>query len=380
MVEESMPNSDSSAENKKKVPGVKKSTASKKNKKATAISAGVPTAKAAVKPAASKSTRSVKSKTVLKNQKSRPGGTTRKKTDMKEILFRKFEKWVPKELFRAESTRKASEGGDSRSSVSGKDEHEAARIRKLLFKKFDLGTSEPEASESAGFSSRPSPSATETPPFAKPEIPKTRTSDPMAITLKLMLIGFALLMALVIKVSASNRSNYYIRPADSGVEIWRGIFAPMGSERLLNLTYAEPPASVRSSYTKEEVSRYVYDHYVQRADELLQGRGTPDLELVKSYLAAATPYSLTDAQRGLIRSRLNSIDRLVLIIKADAAAAKSTLADYEAALTYLKQAQTLDAGGTESSLIRQKIEAVDSAIAAIKKEQAVVQKPASPSR
>jgi hypothetical protein len=314
-----------------------------------------PKAKTVSKAGTKKTTKAAKPRAGTQKSKAPAQG---KKVDEKSLLFRKFDSWQPDELFRPKAAPKPPQNQMSPPFVSADNEAEMTRIRGLLFKKFDLETTS--AGREPGVETPP-------PPPASPSV-MPKGSDPMGTTIKFVLIGFVLIMALVVKVSATNHANYYIKPTKTGVEIWRGIFAPMGQQRLINLENAEIPESARPSYSKEEIYPFIFTHYIKQADVLLEKPGMPDFEGIKSYLNQSMPYAMTEKDRRLATARLNNIDQMIFLIKADVAASKETLADYDAALEYLRQAQALDVDGSKSVLIKEKVDAVESARAALEKE------------
>jgi len=147
---------------------------------------------------------------------------------------------------------------------------------------------------------------------------------------------------------------------------------------------AQAPESLQTVYSKKEVYPFVFDHYVKNADELLGKPGMPDFERIKAYLNKAVPYAATKKHRKLITARLNNIDQMILLIKADVAGSKETIEDYEAALEHLKQAAALDVDGSKSALIKEKVAAVESSKAGleqkIEQEQKAVEEATPPAK
>jgi len=352
----------------KKASAPKKASATKKTsapKKTASKTTQTPKAKAVAKKGSSKTPKAAKPKVTAKKAKA---PARKKKLTTKELLFKKFDVWKPDELFRPAAAVRSSTGFTAPPLVSSDDEAEVSRIRKLLFKTFDL--SEPDADAPP-------------PPISTPPLMEKR-SDPMATMIKYALIGFALLVALVVKVSVSNRANYYIEPAKTGVEIRQGIFAPIGQERFLLLEDAQAPESLQTVYSKKAVYPFVFNHYVKNADKLLEKPGMPDFEGIKAYLNKAVPYAVTEKHHKLVTARLNNIDQMILLIKADVAASKETIADHEAALEYLKQAEALDVDESKSALIKEKVAAVESSKAGleqkIEQEQKAVEEATPPAK
>jgi hypothetical protein len=353
----------------KKAADKKKTTTKKTDVKSSTGSTATktPKIKAASKGSAAETTQAA---TSGKTAKQTTPSTRRKNVAPKDLIFKKFDTWTPDKIFRLEPTQKSREDFTSPPFVSGKNAAEVDRIKKLLFKKFDLTASSEAANEhkKAGVSDSKSAET----PITFPAGPKQ--TDPVATTLKFLILGIALLIALTIKVSISNRANYYLIPMKAGIEIWQGIFAPMGRERLFTLPDAEAPESIQGTYTKQQIYPFVFNYYVKKADELLGKPGMPDFEGIKIYLNKAKPYAVTEKLRKVAAARLNNIDIMILLYKTDVAASKEALADYEAALEYLKEAAALDVDGSNSALIKQKTESIQAAMADL--EQAKQEEPA----
>jgi hypothetical protein len=279
-------------------------------------------------------------------------------TMTRDLLFKKFDPPTPSKRLQATRPERKAQDFTAPPFVIAEDEAEVERIRKLLFRKFDMPGPEPKPHEVSKTGSKP---------FDTPTAPlMTKRPASMARSLKLFILGFILLMALVVKISASNQSGYQLKPIENGVEIWKGIFAPMGQERVMMLSGAKSPESTQKVYSKQEIYPFIFNYYVKRADALLEKPGMPDFEEIKSYLNQAMPYATTDKHRKAAADRLSNIDQMILLYKADVAASKETLADYEAALGYLKQASALNPDGSKADLIKQKVEAINASVAKLK--------------
>lgn len=63
----------------------------------------------------------------------------------------------------------------------------------------------------------------------------------------------------------------------------------------------------------------------------------PDFSGIKLYLKKALSYGVTDEMRQAAFNRLNTIDMMIYLYKADVAASKGTLADFKKALEYMKR-------------------------------------------
>jgi hypothetical protein len=196
-------------------------------------------------------------------------------------------------------------------------------------------------------------------------------------SIKLMAAGFLLLILLVVGASYTNSGNYYLKSRDGALEIWQGRFAPMGEELMISLPGVPMPETVQSVYAKQEAFPLVFNYYLNKADALLQVDGLPDFEGIKAYVNQALAFSVTDEMREMGLARLHSIDRMILIYKADVAASKGTMEDLQAARQLLKDADAISRQAAEEALIAEKIKAVEQAMAALKAGQAEKEAPAT---
>jgi len=174
--------------------------------------------------------------------------------------------------------------------------------------------------------------------------------------LPLVITGFIfmLLMGLVIRESYHNTQKYYLKAAAGAVEIWQGTFSPGGKKRILIMPGVQMPVKIKDVYTGEEVYPLAFKFYVSKADVLMEVPGMPDFVGIKSYLNRALSFATTENLRQAAHGRINQIDRLILLYKADVAAIKGTRSGLETALDYLDQAAKLDPDDIETELIQKK--------------------------
>jgi hypothetical protein len=172
----------------------------------------------------------------------------------------------------------------------------------------------------------------------------------------LFIIGFIfiVLMGLLIRVSYQNTAKYYLKSAAGAVEIWQGTFSPGEKKRILIMPGVQMPAKIKDVYTKEDVYALAFKFYISKADTLMEVPGMPDFVGIKSYLNRALSFATTDDLRQTAHARINQIDRLILLYKADVAAIKGTLSGFETALDYLNQAANLNPDEIETELIQKK--------------------------
>ena len=86
--------------------------------------------------------------------------------------------------------------------------------------------------------------------------------------------------------------------------------------------------------------------------------GSPDFAGIKKALNRAMSFAITTDMRKTVNAKIDSIDRMILLYKADAAAGRGTVAGLQNAMAYLKKAASLRPGEIEANLINQKLDSV----------------------
>jgi len=367
-----------------------KSTAKTKKKtkpKAAAKAKGTPKAKAAVKrkaapkakptakaKAAAKTKAAPKAKKITAPQAKKPAPKTEKKLSMKELILKKFDTWKPDKLYTVGPDEKYLKGFAAPPFVSGSEE-EIIRIKELLLKKFDLAeikaAAEKAAAEKAAAEKAAEPKVPE-PPIDS----DTTVSDPMEKAMKYLIAAVVVLLVLIVGSSMINKTKYYMNAKQGALEIWQGRFAPMGEELLITLPGVQLPETTKDVYLKKDVFPIIFDYYIEKADTLLEVPGIPDFKGIKSYLNRALSYAVTSAATEAAYNRLNNIELLILLYKADVASGKATLSGLKDAKHYLDQAARLSKNELQTNIITQKIDAVDKQIAALKATEEGAKSPA----
>ncbi len=183
-------------------------------------------------------------------------------------------------------------------------------------------------------------------------------ADPMDKTIKFAAIAFGLIFIVLVLASISNSYKYTLQPADGAIEIWQGDFAPMGQKLMLSIPGGEMPQPTKPEYRKKEVFPLAFNYYISQADALAEVPGMPDFEGIKTYLNKALDYATDRAEMNSANIRVNTIELLVLLYKAQAAAGQATLAGLESAVDYLEEATMLDIDAAQLALVEEKIKAV----------------------
>lgn len=189
----------------------------------------------------------------------------------------------------------------------------------------------------------------------------------------IFVIILAGLLFITIMTSQSNRNNYYVKYKAGAVEISKGRFSPLGKELFIILPGAQPPSPEKKVYSREEIFPYITKYYIDKADSVLDVPGLPDFDGIRTYLNKSLSYAITPDLQKEAGIRLDRIERMVLIYKADIAISKDTIPELKAALEYLNRASSLGPDAIESELIRHKTESVRGRITAIDTAQAGAQ-------
>ena len=170
--------------------------------------------------------------------------------------------------------------------------------------------------------------------------------------------GLAVVFLVIIIASFANMSHYYLREKGDRVEVWRGRFAPMGSEKLAVLPGTQMPEKPQSVYSRAEVGTLIVDNFVGRADALMMAPGAPNFEMIRGLLTDALSYVEGEGLRNGIRQRLTKIDLAALIFKADISVGKGTPTELEDARRFLVEAARVAAGTPDAGMIQEKLKAI----------------------
>jgi len=347
----------------------------KSTKKAAPKTKAVPKTKKPVKAKAAPKTKvavKAKAKTKAPAKKAAP---KKKIVSVKDLVQKKFDTWKPGKIFSISPDEKHLEAFAAPPFVSGTKE-ETQRIKELLFKKFDIAEIKAAGEKATDEIAVAEPEVSVT--YGPPDVGETTVSDPMDKAMKYMVVAFVVLVALIIGASMSNNNKYYTSYTDGALEIWQGRFSPMGEKLLITLLGIEPPEKIEDVYSKTEVFPLIFNYYVEKADTLVEVSSIPDLDGIKKYLNIALTYATTKESIKIASARLNNIDLMVLLYKAEVAASKPTISDLENAKGYLAEAAGLDLDDFQIDLINQKIASINDSITALNKKEAEVKSPETP--
>jgi colicin import membrane protein len=382
-------------------PAPKKTTqkeAAKTAKKAPAKSAQKSSAQAASKAETKADPKTVKTDPAASKSKSKPAPKTR---SIKELTFLKFEALTaPAKKIAAPKPETSSPTAPP--FINTKDAKEVERLRRLLAKKFNMAEIKAAAKapapkpaavdvpapEVTAIKTKPRPQITEEPspkvvttqPAPKPveqsayiTVEPTEPGHrdaPVSRSVKIAVSAAALLILIILAVSANNSGKYYIKPIDNAIEIWKGDFSPKDKEFYMVLHGVPAPEPIKDVYSKEEVFPLIFNYYLDKADTLLEVKGLPDFEGIKNYLHQAKNFADTNDMKLAVNDRLNTIERMILLYKADVAISRNTQDSLESAIKILKDAGKLTPSEMQAEEITQKIEAAREKIKTLNTEGA----------
>ncbi len=367
---------------KKATPKKKETESKKKPAKKTTAKKTAPK-KATAKKTAKKTT-TAKSKPAAKPKatKSKKAAPAKKKVTLRDLLLRKFDKLGPEKTVSYAPPKTTVAAAPP--IISEKDPQEAKRLRALLLKKFDYAELAAAAEKAAKEKAEAEKAAAEKAAREKAEAEKAAaekvtvtyatdeegTDTTMDKTTKILAAAVIGVLLLIVAASMSNMGNYYLKPMKKTLEIWRGKFAPKGQKLFMTLPGVKAPANIKAVYSKKDVYPLIFGHYIAQADALLAEKKMPDFAAIRSCLDKAAPFAVTAELKDSIDARLRTLDLMVLLYKAEAAASSRTKAGLDKALDYLATADRMARTEGERALVAEKKKAVDHALAAMRTPKA----------
>lgn len=167
-----------------------------------------------------------------------------------------------------------------------------------------------------------------------------------------------LIYALIISASVINTRNYYVKTTPAGVEVWQGCFAPLGQKALITIPDVQPPSPVKAVYTRAEIFSFIFEYFLKAADAVIEQPGAPDIQKMDALLHKALQYADSEQNRKAVISRLNGLQQLFLLYKADILMFKGTADDLQTAAEYLERALQLSFNEEQKNRIQAQIETV----------------------
>jgi len=180
----------------------------------------------------------------------------------------------------------------------------------------------------------------------------------MSNSLKCVFAGIVVLFIMLYMASSSNHSKYYLIDGKSGVEVWQGTFSPMGKSYMLTMMGMEIPETTKSYYMQSDIYPMICNFYLDQASDVLSEDNIPNLVQVKEYLEMAYYFATEDVQKE-IQKRLNGIDFMMFVLRADIAIQKGSETDLEKAREYIEEAQELAEKNYQQDMIKNRLQLLD---------------------
>ncbi|MBA2881247.1 hypothetical protein HNR65_001573 [Desulfosalsimonas propionicica] len=239
----------------------------------------------------------------------------------------------------------------------------------------------PEKSEKAKASEKPASSKKDSdsggaagPPGGPPEPPKPPVAEKKEPPLDPKLIGLiaivGLLFLLIIGASFRNADNYYLKQTDRAIEIWKGKFSPRGQEKIVTLPGQQAPETEKAIYARKEALSLAFNHFMDRADALSEAEDLIDFQSIRENLEKAKKYASTDQQKQRVNQRLETMDFLMLLYKANVASEKQTLESLENAMEFLERAAALDISERARRSLEDRMTAIQESASELEEEAA----------
>jgi len=291
----------------------------------------------------------------------------KKKVTLKDLLFKQFVlgKTAAKPI---KVEKKAVKIPEAPAFVSGYGKDETEKIRALLFKAFDLQAKAPgKKTQDIAVRPTPIPMSPDVPPY-EPPAPSAVSAETgsMSKAMRMGLCALGLLIAIIVGTSFSNRSKFYLKEVDNSVEVWRGKFAPAGTELVFKLDGVTAPNPLRESYTQKEISPILFGFFLDKADAVLNVPAGPDIPKMKESLRQAATFAPSVELQSQVQRRLKGVDFIIAFHKADVALSKGTMPDLRVAKASLSRAYSSATTDSQRELVEKTHMVVDEAMAAFK--------------
>jgi len=180
----------------------------------------------------------------------------------------------------------------------------------------------------------------------------------MSNSLKCVFAGILVLFVMLYMASSSNHSKFYLVDGKAGAEVWQGNFSPMGKSYMLTLMGMELPETEQNFYSQSEIYPLICGFYLDQANVVLSEDNIPNLFQVKEYLEMAYNYATEDIQEK-IQKRLNGIDFMMFILRADMEIQKGTENDLEKAREYIEEAEALAEKNYQKDMIKNRLQLIN---------------------
>ncbi len=192
--------------------------------------------------------------------------------------------------------------------------------------------------------------------------------------IKIGALAVAVIFLLLIVYSYANTSKYYISDINGTIEIYRGIFAPMGTSRMAALTGVAAPEEAKAVYDWKDAYGLLYAYHTNQADALLEVPGIPDAAAMKDHLELAVKYAPNRELMEAAKGRLLSLKLQVEIQKAAAAINRRTIESVEKGIAILRRALGMGISEAEIALVENNVASAEALLETLNAEKAEIER------
>ena len=196
-----------------------------------------------------------------------------------------------------------------------------------------------------------------------------KKADPVERAIRYTVACLAVIFTLIVAASFTNYTKYYLKSNGGVVEVWKGRFSPIGAVQIAELPGSAMPSTQKDIYTKAEALTLAFGYFISKADDLL-AEDVPDLQQIQSHLSQAGAFAFNDEYKNAVDMRLAGVNLMLLLYRADAAAAKGGPADLGKALKYLEEAAALKLTEPQALIVKKRAEAIQGILQATEAEPA----------
>ncbi|MDY0222983.1 MAG: hypothetical protein RBR67_17775, partial [Desulfobacterium sp.] len=129
-------------------------------------------------------------------------------------------------------------------------------------------------------------------------------------------ICFVLLLLMVVGTSISNSKKFYIKHTNAGVEIWKGQFAPISTQKIVFLKNIKLPKMTQKVYSKQDIFPIPFNYYLGMADNLIKEQGLPDFQPLIDLVGKASDFATTTEEKETIARYKSTIHDALMNIKS----------------------------------------------------------------
>ncbi|MBF0390384.1 MAG: hypothetical protein HQK71_09815 [Desulfamplus sp.] len=131
--------------------------------------------------------------------------------------------------------------------------------------------------------------------------------DRVPTAIKIAIICFFILAAIILKASFDNSNSYYLCDTSRGLDIWQGDFSPMSKSKIASLEGLDIPDAMKQPYKKEEVFPIPFNYYLDKADAIINAGYPFDFDKINSYIDKASEFISKPEDKFIIEEYIQNI-------------------------------------------------------------------------